>query len=395
MSDHYPHVSVPPRLRKAGLLMAVIVIVVAATGIVVRINHARNLQKEVEGQHDTVKVLFPERSEGGQSLVLPGNVRADLDAPIYARVSGYLKEWRTDIGAHVRKGQVLAEIETPELDQEILRARADLASAESNWEIADITSKRYQNLLASDSVSHQEADEKAADAKAKHDILNAVRANLQSLLAEQSFQRIVAPFDGVVTERNTDIGKLIASGSSNGQPLFRVVDSRKLRIYVEAPQSYSHLIAPGMTVQVTFPEYPSRQFAATVVGTSDAIREASRTSTVEVLLNNKDGKLLSGSYAEVHFNLSSPSGVFRLPVSALLFRSDGLQVATVGADNRVVMKAITITNDLGRTVEVGSGITASDMVIDSPSDSIAQGDVVRVKKRDDTPAAEHKSGNAS
>jgi RND family efflux transporter MFP subunit len=375
--------------------MAATVIVVAATGIFVRVNHANNLSKEVENQHETVKVLLPELGAGEQSLVLPGNVRADLDAPIYARVSGYLKGWRTDIGAHVKKGQVLAEIETPELDQQILRAKADVASAESNWEIADVTAKRYQNLLATDSVSHQEADEKAANAKGRRDILNAARANLQSLLAEQSFQRIVAPFDGVVTERNTDIGKLIASGSSNGQPLFRVVDSRKLRIYVEAPQSYAHLIVPGMTVQVTFPEFPSEQFAATVVGASNAIRESSRTSTVEILMNNKGGRLFSGSYAEVHFNLRSQGSVLRLPVSALLFRADGLQVATVGADGRVVMKTITIANDLGRTVEVGSGITASDRVIDSPSDSISQGDVVRIRKPDNTPATAPKSENHS
>lgn len=382
MSEHLPHASVSPRLRRVGLVMAAVVVMVAATGILVRLNHAHSLQKEVEAQHVTVKILLPQQSTGEQSLVLPGNVRADLDAPIYARVSGYLKAWHTDIGARVKKGQLLAEIETPELDQQMLRAKADVATAESNWEIADVTAKRYQNLLATDSVSRQEADEKAANAKAKNDILNAARASLQGLLAQQSFARIVAPFDGVVTERNTDIGKLIASGSSNGQPLFRVVDNRKLRIYVEAPQSYSHMILPGMTVQVSFPELPGQQFEATVVGTSNAIRESSRTSTVEVLMNNRNGKLFSGSYAEVHFDLHSQSAVFRLPVSALLFRSDGLQVATVGADNRVVMKSIAIANDLGRTVEVASGISGSDMVIDSPSDSIAQGDVVRVKKPD-------------
>ncbi len=392
MSDHQPHTAVPSRLRRAGLILAATVIVVAATGIFIRVNHAHDLQKEVESRHETVKVLYPEHSDGDQPLVLPGNVRADLDAPIYARVSGYLRVWHTDIGARVRKGQVLAEIETPELDQQMLRAKADLASAESNWEIADVTSKRYQNLLATDSVSRQEADEKAATAKARRDILDAARANLQSLRAQQSFQRIVAPFDGVITERNTDIGKLISSGSSNGQPLFRVVDSRKLRIYVEAPQSYAHLILPGMTVQVTFPEFPSQQFEGTVVGTSEAIRESSRTSTVEVLMNNKGGKLLSGSYAEVHFNLRTQGEVLRLPVSALLFRSEGLQVATVGPDNRVVMKTITIANDLGRKVEVASGISAGDRVIDSPSDSIAQGDVVRIKKPEEGKASK---GNAS
>ncbi len=393
MSEHQPHIAASPRLRRTGLVMAVTVIVVAATGIFIRVNHAHDLEKEVESQHETVKVVSPEHSAGDQPLVLPGSVRADLDAPIYARVSGYLKAWHTDIGAHVKKGQVLAEIETPELDQQILRAKADLASAESNWEIADVTAKRYQNLLATDSVSRQEADEKAATAKGRRDILEAARANLQSLLAQQSFQRIVAPFDGVVTERNTDIGKLINSGSSNGQALFRVVDSRKLRIFVEVPQSYAHQVMHGMVVQVTFPEFPSQQFDATVVGTSDAIRESSRTSTVEVLMNNKEGKLLSGSYAEVHFNLRTQGDVLRLPVSALLFRSEGLQVATVGTDNRVVLKTIAIGNDLGRKVEVASGLSAGDVVIDSPSDSIAQGDAVRIKKPEEGKSG-IKSGNA-
>lgn len=394
MSEHIPHIPSSARLLRAILILAAVAALVAAAGILIRINHAQALQKEVESQHVTVKVVVPELGPGEQSLILPGNVRADLDAPIYARVSGYLKAWRTDIGAHVKKGQVLAEIETPELDQQILRAKADVATAESNWEIADVTAKRWQNLLATDSVSHQEVDEKSANAKSKQDLLNAARANLNGLLAEQSFQRIVAPFDGVVIERNTDIGKLIAPGSNNGQALFRVVDNRRLRIFVEAPQSYSHMIKPGMAVQVNFPELPTQHFVATVLGTSDAIRESSRTSTVELLLNNKNGKLLSGSYAEVHFDLHAESHVYRLPVSALLFRKEGLQVATIGADNKVIMKAIIIANDLGRTVEVARGIDGSDRVIDSPSDSIVQGDVVRIKNPD-APSPDQKPRNAS
>ncbi len=380
MTEHIPQANVSPRLRRAGLITAAVVVVVAAAGIFVRIHHARALQEEVDQRHVTVKVIYPEQGPGQEALVLPGNVRADIDAPIYARVSGYLKMWRTDIGAKVKKGQLLGEIETPELDQQTERARADVAMAKSNWDIADVTAKRYQNLLASDSVSRQEVDEKVATARARNDVLNAARANLQALLAQESFKRIVAPFDGVVSERNTDVGKLISSGNNNGQPLFRVVDNRKLRIYVDAPQSYAHMILPGMTAQVTFPELAGQQFEATVVGTSQAIREASRTSTVEVMLDNKDGKLLPGSYAEVHFDLHLQANVYRLPVSALLFRRDGLQVATVGPENKVVMKNITVANDLGRKVEVASGIDANDMIIDSPSDSIAAGDVVRVKK---------------
>lgn len=359
--------------------MVVVGVAVAAAGIFIRINHANDLQKEVESQRVTVKVVAPQLGPGVQALILPGNVRADLDAPIYARVSGYLKAWHTDIGAHVKKGQLLGEIETPELDQQILRAKADLATAESNWEIADITAKRWKNLLTTDSVSQQEADEKAANAKARLDMLNAARANMESLLADQSFQRIVAPFEGVVTERNTDIGKLITPGSSNGQALFRVVDNRRFRIYTEVPQSNAYLIKNGMTVQVYFPELPGRHFAAAVLSTSNAIRESSRTSTVELLMDNKDGKLLSGSYAEVHFELPSDANVFRLPASTLLFRKEGLEVATVGADNRVVLKPISIARDLGREVEVSSGLDSADRVIDSPSDSIVQGDVVRIK----------------
>ena len=385
MSDHIPHAPTPKPLYIAGLLLAVVGVAVATVGIFVRVSHSNVLQKEVESQHVTVKVVLPQSGAGEQTLILPGNVRADLDAPIYARVSGYLKSWNTDIGAHVKKGQVLGEIETPELDQQMLRAKADLATAESNWEIADLTAKRWKNLLVTDSVSQQENDEKAANAKAKHDMWNAAQANMQSLLAEQAFQRIVAPFDGVVTERNTDIGKLITPGSANGQPLFRVVDNRRLRIYTEVPQNSAYLIKPKMTVQIYFPELPGQYIPATVLSTSNAIRESSRTSTIELLMENKDGKMFSGSYAEVHIDLPSDAKVFRLPVSALLFRKEGLQVATVGADNRVVLKPITISRDLGRVVEVGSGIGGTDRVIDSPADSIVQGDVVRIKNTESTP----------
>lgn len=386
MLDHHPQPTVSPRLRRAGVIMAIVVVVVATSGIFLRLRHARALEEQVAEQHDTVKVIYPEQGPADESLVLPGDVRADIDAPIYARVSGYLKGWRTDIGARVKKGQLLGEVETPELDEQTQRARADVAMAEANWEIADVTAKRYQNLLASDSVSRQEVDEKAAEAKARGDILNAARANLQALLAQQSFKRIVAPFDGVVSERNTDVGKLISSDKSNGQALFRVVDTRKLRIYVETPQNYAHMILPGMTVHVTFPELPGQKFEATVVGTSQAIHESSRTSTVEVLLNNSDGKLLPGAYAEVHFDLHLQSSMYRLPVSALLFRRNGLQVATVGPDNKVLLKDIVIAVDLGRKVEVASGIDAKDMVIDSPSDSIAEGDPVRVQTAAAQPA---------
>ncbi len=380
MSDHIPHAHASSRLKLAGLAGLALAVTVAASGILLRVSHANVLKQEVESQHVTVKVIRPQYGPSDQALILPGDVKADFDAPIYARVSGYVKAWYTDIGAHVKKGQVLGVIETPELDERITQARADVARAESTWQLADVTSKRYQNLLATESVSHQEADEKAADAKAKNDALNAARANLNNLLALQAFNKVVAPFDGIVTERNTDIGKLINSGSGNGQALFRVVDQRKLRVYVEVPQNYSYLIKEGMQVEVDFPERPSEHFSATVMNTSDAIHESSRTSTVELHMDNKDGKVFPGSYAEVHFTLPAQAGICRVPASALLFRKDGLEVATVGDDNRVILKHIVIARDLGRVVEVASGLSAADRVIDSPSDSIVQGDVVRTRE---------------
>lgn len=386
MSEHIPHVQPSPRLKLVGLSLVALAVLVAGAGIWVRLSHAHDLKQEVEQQHTTVRVITPEAGPSEQSLILPGDVKANFDAPIYARVNGYLRAWYTDIGTRVKKGQLLAEIETPELDQQILRAQADLATAQSSWEFADVTAKRWQNLLATDSVSRQEADEKAANAKAKNDALNAARANLKSLLAQQAFNKIVAPFDGVVTERNTDIGKLISTGSSNGPSLFRVVDLRKLRIYVEVPQSYSQLIKPGIQVEVDFPERPAQHFSATLMNTSNAIHENSRTFTVELQMDNKGGVLLPGSYAEVHFALSSQASVLRLPASALLFRNEGLRVATVGTGNHVVLKRIAIARDLGRAVEVASGIDAGDRVIDSPADSIADGDVVQLKEQVGRPA---------
>ena len=389
MQERTPHTPPSPALRRAGLIFAVAAVILAATGIYSRIKHAHDLQDEVAARHTTVEVVSPDPGPGMQMLILPGNVSANIDAPIYARVPGYLKVWYTDIGTRVKKGQLLGIIETPELDQQIMRAKADVSTAQSNLEIAEVTAKRWQNLLASDSVSRQEVDEKTSTAKAKRDILNAARANLQSLQAEQSFQRVVAPFSGIVTERNTDIGNLINPGSShNGQPLFRVVDNHVLRIYVEVPQNYAYLVTLGLKVKVAFPELPGQFLPAIVANISNAVHESSRTTTVELLMDNKAGRLFSGSYVEAHFELARDPDVLRVPVSALLFRKEGLQVATVDANNHVVLKNITIARDLGRVVEVNSGITGSDRVIDSPSDSIVQGEVVMIKKSDAPPIAE-------
>ncbi len=396
MSEKIPHTTSTSRLRLAGLVFAAAAVVIAVVGIVIRIHHEQDLHKEVESRHTTVKIVTPEFGPSAQSLVLPGDVRAYVDAPMYARVSGYMKAWYTDIGAHVKKGQLLGEIETPELDEQILRSQSDVAVANSNWEMAEVTAKRWNNLLTTNSVSHQETDEKTADAKAKKDILNAARSSLKALEAQQSFKRIIAPFDGVVTERNTDIGQLISASNNNnsGNPLFRVVQNQKLRVFVEVPQSYAKMVKMGMKVTVELPERPGEPFDAAVIASSDAIHESSRTSTFELLMDNKSNAIFSGSYAEVHFNLPSKSNVFRLPVSALIFRRNGLEVATVGADSRVQMKSIVIARDLGRVVEVASGIDSNDRIIDSPSDSITQGDLVQIQAPEAPPTG-GKAGAAS
>jgi RND family efflux transporter MFP subunit len=367
----------PRRLRAVGILALVVAVTLALGGIALRINARTALKARTEASAiPTVSVVDPAPGESHEQLVLPGNVQAYFDAPIYARVSGYLKKWYLDIGAHVKSGELLAEIETPELDQQLRQAEADLATAKAKEKLAEITAKRWQGMLASDSVSKQEADEKNGDFEAKAATVLAERANVERLQALASFKRIVAPFDGVVTARRTDIGALINAGSSSGSELFRVADTHKLRVYVQVPQTYSAEVEQGMHAQLHFPEQPDRSFPATVVGTSEAINESSRSLLVQLEAENPNGKLIAGSYAEVHFDLPPTPGVLQLPVTALLFRQHGLKVATLGADGRVALKNIKIGRDMGTRVEVIAGLTAADRVIDSPPDWIAQGDQV-------------------
>ncbi len=369
----------PGRLRRTGLVALLLVLGLAVGGIVLRLhaNTALKLRTEVAAV-TTVSLIEPGHAEAREELVLPGNVQAYFDAPIYARVPGYLKKWYVDIGAPVKAGQILAEIETPELDQQLHQAQADMATAKAKEKLAEITSKRWTDMLASESVSKQETDEKNGDYEAKIATTAAARANVDRLQALASFKRIVAPFDGVVTARKTDIGDLINAGSSSGGELFRVADTHKLRVYVQVPQTYSDQVTAGMTAQLHFPEKPERSYPATVVGTSQAINESSRSLLVQLEVDNAQGKLISGSYADVHFDLPATPGVLQLPVTALLFRQHGMKVATLGADNRIVLKNIQIGRDMGTQVEVVAGLGADDRVIDSPPDWLAQGDQVRV-----------------
>jgi len=327
----------------------------------------------------TVALIVPAANGEGATLVLPGGLQAFFDAQIDSRVPGYVHAWYKDIGAHVKKGELLATIDTPELDQQINQARANLVSAVAAQKLSQTTADRWKDLLAQDAVAKQDADTKEEDFAAKTAAVKAAQANLDQLLATKQFARIVAPFDGVVTKRTADIGALVSgSPSTSGNPLFAVSDVGHLRVYVDVPQSYSTQIGPEMNVSLSVPEYPDRKFPAKLVSTSGAISAQSSTLLVEFQVDNGGGLLKPGDYAEVSMTLSKGHTQLRLPASALLFRAAGLQVATVTPDNRIVMKKVSIGTDFGTDVAIASGLAPHDRVVNNPPDSLASGDKVRI-----------------
>lgn len=367
------------RLRIIGIVLAVIAAIVVAEGIVTRKSIAARLLENA-GNHavPAVVVIAPGNAAVAATLELPGRLEAFSRAPIYARVSGYLKSWKVDIGAPVKAGQLLAEIETPDLDQQLLQAQADLASAKANAAQAGTTAKRWQSLIASDSVSRQEAEEKTNDLATRQAMANAAQANVDRFLAMKGFTRIVAPFDGTVTARSTDIGALINAGGGAGTELFVVSDTRKLRAYVGIPQNYVAAIKRGTKATITVPEHPGITYAASVDASSQAVNSASGSMLIQLLVDNAKGELLPGGFANVSLDLPHKAGGLSVPPSALIFTKAGISVATVDADNKVILKTVTIARDYGKTIELASGITASDRVIESPPDGIANGDPVHV-----------------
>jgi RND family efflux transporter MFP subunit len=367
-----------PWLKTAGLIGLGLVVLIVISGLVTRgLAHQKVKSWTLAEAVPTVSLIHPAASGAADNLVLPGDVQANYDAAIHARVSGYLKAWYVDIGAKVKAGQVLADIDTPELDQQLAQARANLNTAMANQSLAQITAKRWAALLAKDAVSQQEADEKAGDLAAKSALVQAAKAEVDRLAALASFKRIVAPFAGVVTARNTDIGALIAAGQPNDPGLFSVADTSRLRIYVHAPQTYAAAIKPGQTATLTAPEYPGQTFKATLSSTSEAINAQSGTLLVELQMDNEDGLLKPGYYVQARFDLPAPAGGVQLPASALMFRHKGMAVATLGPNNRVQIKYVTIAKDMGATVQIADGLSATDQVIDNPPDSIETGDAVR------------------
>jgi RND family efflux transporter MFP subunit len=367
------------KIRRYALILLVVVIALAIWGEVSRVMARASLSKETaEAALPTVVTVNAQSSSLGEELVLPGAVQAYIEAPIYARTSGYLKKWYSDIGTPVTKGQLLAEIESPEIDQQLTQAQADLATARANENLSASTNERWKGLLATESVSKQDADEKAGDFSAKKAAADSAAANVARLRDLESFKRVIAPFDGVITVRNTDIGALINAGQSAGSELFRIAETRKLRIFVRVPETYAASTKPGLEAELHFSEYPSKVFAAKTVRTSSSLDAVLRTLQVELELDNANGALFPGAYAEVHFKLAANAESLRLPANTVLFRAAGLQVATVDAEKRIKLKSIVQGRDFGNTIEVLSGLEASENVVLNPPDSIADGVTVRI-----------------
>jgi RND family efflux transporter MFP subunit len=377
-----------------AIIAALVIIAIVVAGVVPRVRAKNELKKETDVLAvPEVAVIQPKRGSTAQEIILPGNIQAFIDAPIYARTNGYLRSWTSDIGVHVKKGQLLAEIETPEVDQQLLQARADLNTAQANENLSQITFNRFEGLKNTDSVSVQDVDNAAGDYAAKKAIVDSARSNVNRLEDLQSFEKIYAPFDGVITARNTDVGQLIDSGSAGGvaKELFHIAAIRTLRVYINVPQQYSVAAKPGIVADLNLAQFPGRTFQGKLVRTANAIDLASRTLLVEVDVDNPTGELLPGAFTEVHLKLPTEIPTYILPVNALIFRAQGLQVATVGNDNRAKLVTIVLGRDFGATVEVVSGLTDADKVIVSPPDSLVDGEEVKISQ----PNPQGGSGSAS
>ena len=371
-----------PRRRIVVGIVAAAILAALAIGIVPRTFARRALAEQTAAMAEpTVAVMRPQAAPEMQEILLPGDIEAFQQTPIYARASGYLKQWTVDIGAHVNAGQLLAEIDAPEVDDQLRQARADQKQADADQRLADVTAQRWKDLLASNSVSRQETDMKASDAQAKQALLEAANSNVARLEKLQSYEKIYAPFGGTIIARNVDTGALIDAGSAGGpaRELFDLAQTGTLRVYVDVPQDYSQqAAAPGAQAYLTLSQFPDRKFPGQIARNAGSINPVTRTLRLEVDVPNADGALLPGSYAQVHLQLHAAQPQYALPVNTLLFRPEGVQVATVDKNGAVALKTITIGRDFGSRVEVASGLAGNENVILNPTDAIAQGARVRV-----------------
>ncbi|RDI98147.1 efflux RND transporter periplasmic adaptor subunit [Dyella solisilvae] len=390
--DAHPTTPVRPpnlgRVVRLGLAVAVFAVI---AGISVRAYDYHSAVKWTDAQMvPSVQVVTPENGADQQAMTLPGHLDAWISAPIHARVSGYLKSWSRDIGSQVNAGESLAEIDTPELDQQFEQAKADLARARATAKLATLTDKRWKNLLASNSVSKQEADEKAGEAEAAQANVLSAQANVDRIAALEAFKHVTAPFAGTVTARNTDIGDLISANSESGQPLFTVSDTSRMRLYVQVPQGYADAIRAGMSVKLDVPDHPGEQFAGHLIGNSGAVNQASGALLAQFEVDNPKGELLPGAYAEVHLPMAANSHTMTVPSTVLIFRAQGPQVAVLGADGRVELRNVHIARDLGDHLQVDQGIQPGDRIINHPPDSLARGDRVQVATSTEAPAGQAK-----
>jgi membrane fusion protein, multidrug efflux system len=367
------------KLGLFGLVAGIALVFAVVTGIRAREDSETKLKEWTDDQAiPTVAVTLPDAKVLHATLDLPGRLEAYYRAPIFARVSGYLKSWSADIGTHVKAGEVMAEIEAPDLDQQLLQARADLTSQQASAALSEATLNRRKTLIASNFVSMQEIDERTADLNNKKAAVKSGEANVERLEVLAGYKKITAPFDGVVTARDTDVGALINAGGGGGTPMFVVSDIKKLRVYVNVPQNYVPAVKMGAKAIISAPEYPNRTFTATVEASAQSVDVGSGTTRMQLGLDNANGELMPGGYASVKLNLQRDTVPLHVPASAVIFDQSGLRVATVGADDKVKFKRVTIARDLGRNIELGSGLSAQDRVIVAPPDGLADGEQVRI-----------------
>jgi membrane fusion protein (multidrug efflux system) len=375
------------KLGVFGAIATIAALTLVVTGIRAREDTNAKLREWTDDQSiPSVAVIYADPGALTATIDLPGRLEAYYRAPIFARVNGYVKSWSADIGARVKAGEVIAEIEAPDLDQQLLQARADLTNQQASAKLSDVTLARRKTLIASNFVSMQEIDERTADLSNKNAAVNSSQANVERLEALAGYKKITVPFDGIVTARNTDVGALINAGGGSGPPMFIVSDIKKLRVYVNVPQTYVPSVKIGAKATITVPEYPTRTFEATVEASSQAVDVTSGTTQMQLALDNSAGELMPGGFANVRLVLQREGVPLHIPSSALVFDQQGLRVATVTSDNRILFKPVTISRDLGRDVELAGGITLDDRVISTPPDGVVDGDPVHVVSTKGRPA---------
>src|SRR5271170_244058 len=377
--DRSPRRPVSRRLTLVGGAFTLLAIAVVAYGLGSRAAQTSRLHDLTEAQAvPTVSVVMPTHAENSAGLDLPGRLEAYIRAPIYARVPGYLKSWKHDIGSKVKAGDVLAEIDTPDLDQQLTQARADLSVAEANSKLAQISAERWQSLASTDAVAKQDVDQRTFTWNANIAQVKAAQANVDRLIAEEGFKRLIAPFDGIITARDTDIGALINVGSAGGAQLFVVSETEKLRIYVNVPQNYVPSVPPGTQATITVPEHPGKTYSGTVEDSAQAVNPSTGTTLMQIIVDNRAGEMMPGDFASIQLQIAAVAQVLSVPSSSLIFDAKGLSIATVGADNRVLLKPVSIERDLGAVVELASGLAPNDRVIENPPDGVSNGAQVRL-----------------